>query len=310
MPIHSHLSGIYAAAITPLHRDYSPDIEAIPGFLKFLADRGCQGALLLGTTGEGPSFAAHERLAIFKAAQEARRTLPGFRLLGGTGTPSLEETIYLTKAAFETGLDGVVVLPPYYYRSASNDGLFEWFSKVIQRAVPDGGAFLGYHFPKMSGVPLSLELLARLKDTFNDRFAGLKDSSGDPVHVQRLKETFGNELVILNGNDSLLSLAMEAGGSGAITALANLLSPDLRRVWEAVPGSQEQKQAQARLNTARAVMDRYQPAPSILKALLARRHSFPLWTVRPPLLPLDPETADRAAREFAQLDRLETRTDA
>jgi 4-hydroxy-tetrahydrodipicolinate synthase len=310
MPIHSHLSGIYAAAITPLHRDYSPDLDAIPGFLKFLADRGCHGALLLGTTGEGPSFAAHERLAIFKAAQEARRTIPGFRLLGGTGTPSLEETIYLTQAAFETGLDGVVVLPPYYYRSASNDGLFEWYSKVIQRAVPEGGALLGYHFPKMSGVPLSLDLLARLKDTFQDRFAGLKDSSGDPEHVQRLKETFGNELVILNGNDSLLSLAMEAGESGAITALANLLSPDLRRVWEAVPGSQEQKQAQARLNAARAVMDRFQPAPSTLKVLLARRHPFPLWTVRPPLLPLDPETADRAALEFAQMDRLEARTDA
>jgi 4-hydroxy-tetrahydrodipicolinate synthase len=310
MPIHSHLSGIYAAAITPLHPDYSPDLQAIPGFLEFLAGRGCHGALLLGTTGEGPSFAAHERLAIFQAAQEARRTLPGFRLLGGTGTPSLEETIYLTQAAFETGLDGVVVLPPYYYRSASNDGLFEWYSKVIQRAVPKGGALLGYHFPKMSGVPLSLELLARLKDTFQDRFAGLKDSSGDPEHVQRLKETFGNQLVVLNGKDSLLSLAMEAGGSGAITALANLLSPDLRRVWEAVPGSQEQKQAQERLNAARAFMDRYPPAPSILKALLARRHSFPLWTVRPPLLPLDPETADRAAREFAQMDRLEARTDA
>ena len=310
MPIHSHLSGIYAAAITPLHPDYSPDLEAIPGFLEFLARRGCHGALLLGTTGEGSSFAAHERLAIFKAAQEARRTLPGFRLLGGTGTPSLEETIYLTQAAFETGLDGVVVLPPYYYRSASNDGLFEWYSQIIQRAVPKGGALLGYHFPKMSGVPLSLELLARLKDTFQDRFAGLKDSSGDPEHVQRLKETFGNQLVVLNGKDSLLSLAMEAGGSGAITALANLLSPDLRRVWEAVPGSQEQKQAQERLNTARAVMDRFPPAPSTLKALLARRHSFPLWTVRPPLLPLDPETADRAAREFAQMDRLEARTDA
>jgi 4-hydroxy-tetrahydrodipicolinate synthase len=148
MPIHSHLSGIYAAAITPLHPDYSPDLDAIPGFLEFLAGRGCHGALLLGTTGEGPSFAAHERLAIFKAAQEARRTLPGFRLLGGTGTPSLEETIYLTQAAFETGLDGVVVLPPYYYRSASNDGLFEWYSQVIQRAVPKGGPSWAIISPK------------------------------------------------------------------------------------------------------------------------------------------------------------------
>jgi 4-hydroxy-tetrahydrodipicolinate synthase len=298
MPIHSQLAGIYAAAITPLRADYSPDLEAIPGFLKYLAGRGCHGALLLGTTGEGPSFAAQERAAIFKVAEEARRSLPGFRLLAGTGTPSLEETILLTRAAFEAGMDGVVVLPPYYYRNAPMEGLFEWFSQVIQRSVPEAGALLGYHIPAVSGVPLVFELLARLKDTFPNRFAGLKDSSGDPQHVISLQESFGRELVVLNGNDRLLSLALEAGASGAITALANLLSPDLRLVWDSHPGSQEQKQAQERLTAARAVMDRYPPAPATLKALLARQHSFPLWTVRPPLLPIPPETTEQAAREL------------
>ena len=295
MPNHSHLAGVYAAAITPLRPDYSPDLQALHHFLKFLVERGCHGALMLGTTGEGPSFAAHERLAIFKAAQEARSSFPNFRLLGGTGTPSLEETIILTRAAFETGLDGVVVLPPYYFRDAPMEGLLKWFSEVIQQAVPEGGALLGYHIPAVSGVPLSFELLARLKDSFPDRFAGLKDSSGDPAHAQHLQGRFNNELVVLNGNDRLLSLALEAGASGAITALANLLSPDLRQVWENPPGSQEQRQAQERLNNAREIMDRYPPAPSTIKALLARQHSFPLWAVRPPLLPISPETVEQVA---------------
>jgi 4-hydroxy-tetrahydrodipicolinate synthase len=298
MPNHSHLAGVYAAAITPLHPDYSPDLEALPSFLKFLAGRGCHGALLLGTTGEGPSFAAHERLAIFKAAQEARRSLPGFRLLAGTGTPSLEETILLTRAAFEAGLDGVVVLPPYYFRTASMEGLFRWYSEVIRRSVPEEGALLGYHIPSVSGVPIPIELLARLKDSFQDRFAGLKDSSGDPEHAQRLQGSFGNDLLVLNGNDRYFSLALEAGASGAITALANLLSPDLRQVWENPPGSQERRQAQERLNAARQVMDRYPPTPSTLKALLARQFSFPLWAVRPPLLPISPETTEQVAREL------------
>lgn len=298
MPIHSHLAGVYAAAVTPLRPDYSPDLESLSHFLKFLAERGCHGALLLGTTGEGPSFAAHERLAILKAAQAARPSLPGFKLLAGTGTPSLEETVLLTRSAFEAGMDGVVVLPPYYFRNAPQEGLFKWFSEVIRRAVPEGGAFLGYHIPPVSGVSLSIELLARLKDTFYDRFAGLKDSSGDAEHAQRLQSSFGNELVVLNGNDRLFSLALEAGASGAITALANLLSPDLRQVWESPAGSHERGQAQERLNTAREIMDRYPPASSTLKALLARQHSFPEWAVRPPLLPTSPETAEQAAREL------------
>jgi 4-hydroxy-tetrahydrodipicolinate synthase len=93
----------------------------VPRLLDFLARRGCHGALLLGTTGEGPSFAPEERIAIFRAALEVQQTQPAFRLLAGTGTPSLEETIILTRAAFDLGMDGVVVLPPYYFRKITDN---------------------------------------------------------------------------------------------------------------------------------------------------------------------------------------------
>ena len=127
------LSGVYAAALTPLKSDSTPDSDHLPAFLAFLADRGCHGALIFGTTGEGPSFSPKERRVVFKAALKVRETYPDFRLLAGTGTPSLGETITLTKKAFDLGYDGVVVLPPYYFRTASDEGLYNWFEQVIRQ---------------------------------------------------------------------------------------------------------------------------------------------------------------------------------
>ncbi len=108
----SSLAGVYAAAVTPLKPDLSPDLDGIASLIQFFAQRGCHGVLLMGTTGEGPSFSLAERMQIFEAAASARQDFSGFRLLAGTGTPSLEDTIYLTKSAFALGFEGVVVLPP------------------------------------------------------------------------------------------------------------------------------------------------------------------------------------------------------
>jgi 4-hydroxy-tetrahydrodipicolinate synthase len=297
---YTHFSGVYAAAVTPLQLDYSLDLEGIPGLLAFLAKRGCHGALLLGTTGEGPSFAPDERTAILRAALQVRQVYPNFRLLAGTGTPSLTETQALTKAAFDLGVDGVVVLPPYYYRKVTDKGLFAWFSQVLRKVVPEGGALFGYHIPPVTGVPLSLDLLSRLKDAFPDRFAGIKDSSGDTVFGRQLGECFGRDLVVFTGNDRLFSQALDAQASGCITAMANVVSPLLRLVWEAYQNGQTTRVIQEQLSSARDVMDRYPPAAPLLKGLLAREHGFPAWAVRPPLVPMLPETIQQADRELAQ----------
>jgi 4-hydroxy-tetrahydrodipicolinate synthase len=295
------LSGVYAAVVTPLQPDYSPDLEGIPILLDFLARRGCHGALLLGTTGEGPSFSPQERSRILQAAVSIRHTYPHFRLLAGTGAPSLEETIDLTRAAFDLELDGVVVLPPYYYRKITDDGLFAWFSNLLPRAVPEDGLLLGYHIPSITGIPLSIDLLARLKDAFPTRFAGIKDSSGDPEHARQLGARFGSDLLVLTGNDRLFSLALDSHASGCITAMANLLSPELRLVWDSHQAGQPDLPAQARLAEARSILDRYPPMPAVIKALLARCHNLPHWPVRPPLLPLPARLIDTAQAEFTAI---------
>lgn len=300
MAIPSHLCGVFAAAVTPLNMDYSIAVDDFPILLSFLARRGCHGVLLFGTTGEGPSFSPAERLTVLRAARSVRQIHPEFRLLFGTGTPSLQETVDLTRDAFELGADGVVVLPPYYYRNVSEDGLYTWFSQVIRRAVPPGGSLLGYHFPKISGVPLTLNLLERLKSDFPERFAGIKDSSGDPEHARLLGQRFGKDLLVLTGNDSLFSTALENHACGCITALANLNSPDLRAVWDAWQSGDRTggAAAQARLNRARATLENYQPFAPSIKAVINHKHRFRRWAVRPPLLPLSLDAEKQLMREI------------
>jgi 4-hydroxy-tetrahydrodipicolinate synthase len=280
------LSGVYAAAVTPIQSDGSPDAEGINALLEFLANRGCHGVLILGTTGEGPSFSPTERAQIFKAAASARQSHPSLRLFAGTGTPSLDETIHLTRLAFSLEFDGTVVLPPYYFRKVSDDGLYAWFDSLIKQAVPSDGVLLGYHIPPITGVGFSLDLLSRLKDSHPDCFAGIKDSSGDPEFARQLGQRFGKELFVLTGNDRLFSLALQSNASGCITAMANLLSPALRQLWDAHQSGTPYTSLQETLSTARSILDRYPPMPPLLKSLLHTLHNLPLWPVKPPLMPL------------------------
>ena len=300
MPSQHPLAGVYAAAVTPL-RDSTLDLESVPALFTFLAGRGCHGAVLFGTTGEGPSFSPTERETLMRCAREARESMPGFRLIAGTGTPSLSETIELTKLSFDLGFDGVLVVPPYYFRKATDNGLFRWFSEVIEKAVPSDGFLLGYHFPNVAGIGLSIELLARLKEHFPSQFAGIKDSSHDANLARSLGERFGSDMVVLTGTDSYLHLAMQNKAAGCITAPANILSPDLRVVWEAMNQGQDSTEAQARVKAQRDILDKYPPFPPTLKALLHRLHGFPRWSVRPPLEPILQEMEERVVQEFEAL---------
>ena len=295
------LAGVFAAALTPLDQSYNPVLDEIPLLLDFLANRGCNGALLLGTTGEGPSFAPQERIKIWQAALSIHQVHPEFRLLAGTGTPSLQSTLELTRSAFDLGLDGVVVLPPYYFRKASEDGLFSWFKEVIRRSVPSDGAFFGYHIPGISGVPISLDLVSRIKDAFPKRFAGIKDSSSDRDHAKRLGERFGKDLMVFNGNDRFFQLALNNNASGCITAMANLFSPYLQRIWSAHHQGSIDPDAQSVLETARQIFDNYPPAPPLLKALLPYASDLPYWSVRPPLTPLSPARTARAINDIQDI---------
>jgi len=282
--------GVFAAALTPMKSDGSFDLDNLLPYLDFLAVRGCSGALLFGTTGEGPSFSPRERMALGRVALDIWKIHPEFMLLMGTGTPSLTETIELTRSAFDLGMQGVVVLPPYFNRKASDEGLYAWFSEVISKAVPEDGFMLGYHIPQMTGVPFSIPLLDRLKSTFPSRFIGIKNSWTEEEFARSVGDHFGADFVVMAGFDTLFQLTLSKHGSGCITASASLVSPLLRKVWDAVEHGQDPAAIQSELNRIRAIMDGCPPAPALIKGLLAYWHNFPLWNVCPPLMPVPQQT--------------------
>lgn len=293
------LSGVYAAALTPLAPDGAPDLAALTRLLDFLLKRGCHGVLLLGTTGEGPSFAPEERRAIWAAAAQWRAVRPGFRLLAGTGTPSLTETIDFNRVAFELGFEAAVVLPPYYFRNAGEDGLFAWFSRVIEESVPAERWLLGYHIPQVSGVPLPLTLLQRLAEAYPGRFGGLKDSSGDIQQAAAYAAGLPG-CAVLVGHDKLIASGMAAGAAGCITAGANLWSPQLRAIYDAHLAGEDSAALQAALDPRRAALDAYPPAPAYLKAMLRQLHGLDLGAVRPPLLDFSAEQAAAALAAYQE----------
>jgi len=297
------LAGVYAAAVTPLKDDSTLDLESVPILMRFLASRGCHGAVLFGTTGEGPSFSPSEREALMRSVRAYRHQLRGFRLIAGTGTPSLSETIDLTKLAFELGYDAALVVPPYYFRKATDAGLFTWFSEVIKKSVPSDKYLIGYHFPNVAGVGFSIDLLSRLKDAFPTQFAGIKDSSHDADLARNLGEKFGSDLVVLTGTDSYMKLAMENKAAGCITAPANLISLDLRDVWDLMNEGKDSTEAQARVTKKRHILEKYPPFPPTLKALLHRMHDLPRWAVMPPLESISMELEEKAVQEMTTVNQ-------
>jgi 4-hydroxy-tetrahydrodipicolinate synthase len=294
----SALSGVYAAAVTPVKADGDLDLGAFAPFLGFLASVGCHGALLLGTTGEGPSFSPAEREILWRAALQVREEYPDFRLLAGTGTPSLSESIDLTRLAFDLGFDGVVTVPPYYFRNATDEGLFEWFRRLIVAAVPRDGFLLGYHFPGVVGIGFSIDLLARLRDAFPIQFAGIKDSSHDREFAHALGERFTSDLAVFSGTDSLFSWALRNHAAGCITAPANLISPGLREIYDLMMAGKDATDVQAVVSRDRRILEEYSPFPPSLKALLHRLHGLPAWHVRPPLLDLPQDIEDQLVSAF------------
>jgi len=295
------LAGVYAAAVTPLDSASNLDLESVPDLMDFLGARGCHGAVLFGTTGEGPSFSPSEREALMRVAREYRDQNPDFRLIAGTGTPSLSETIDLTRLTFDLDFDAALVVPPYYFRKATDNGLFAWFSELIENAVPADKYILGYHFPSVAGIGFSVELIARLKDAFPTQFAGIKDSSHDADLARTLGEKFEHDLVVLTGTDTYLQMAMENNAAGCITAPANLISPDLRKVWDGLRAGQDTAEAQKRVNEQRHILENYSPFPPTLKALLHRLHGLPRWSVRPPLEDIPKDLEEKIIQQFEQV---------
>jgi len=290
---HLHPTGVFSAACSPVRADLTPDLPAFAAHCRTLLDEGCDGIALLGTTGEANSFSAAERRAMLEAVV-ADGTAPG-RLLPGTGVASFMETVELTRHALSLGVTTVVMLPPFYYKAVSDEGLFAAYAAIVERVADARLRVVLYHIPMFSAVPIPHAVIARLREAFPGVFVGLKDSSGDLANMVSLVEAFPG-FAVLAGADPLMLPLLRKGGAGCITATSNLVAPDLAFIFRnhADPAQAEAVEAaQARVVAARNRVSQFAQLPSI-KTLLARKTGHADWAnIRPPLLPL---TADEAVR--------------
>lgn len=292
------LAGVVPAIVTPLTEHDKPDIGNLQRHIETLATESCHGVLLLGTTGEGPSMNMTERELIIEAGLEAA---DGMFIMAGTGTSSLTETIMLTRRAYELGVDATVVVPPFYYKKVTENGLSLFYQRLIDEAVPDTGLLMLYHIPQVSGIPITFELLERLLAQAGDRVAGIKDSSGNLDHARELCHRFP-QLRVFVGNDRLLLKGLKAGAAGCITAGTNVLAPLAVAVYRAYQAGQDAEALQEPLTAARTILDQYQPFPPTCKSLLAARYGTSGWALRPPLTPLPNPDQETLYRELSKLD--------
>jgi 4-hydroxy-tetrahydrodipicolinate synthase len=288
-PSSLHPHGVFSAALTPLDPELAPDHARFVAHCRHLLDEGCDGVALLGTTGEANSFSAAERIALLEAVVAAG--ISPQRLLPGTGVAALSETVALTRHALSVGVDTVVMLPPFYYKGVTDDGIFASYSEVVQRIGDARLKVVLYHIPQMSAQPISHALIERLRAAYPSTFTGIKDSSGDFANMTAMVERFPGFSVLV-GADPLLLPLLRKGGAGCITATSNLVARDLAYVYKHFRDSDDDtalEAAQARIVKARELVSRF-PQMASLKALVAERTGHAGWQrLRPPLESLPPE---------------------
>lgn len=296
----SMLKGVIAAALTPLDKRGKPDITAYQEHLRSLQADGCQGVLLMGTTGEGPSFSAAERQDLFTAGREA---IQRAAVLACTSCASLPETIGLTRHAFEHGADAVTILPPFFFKGVDDKGLYSFYRQVLDEAVPEDGQILLYHIPQVTQVPISFDLIERLLKAAGGRVAGIKDSAGDLAHCRELCQSFPG-LRVFTGNDQFILEALQAGAAGSVSGVVNLFAPLAAAIYAAFERSDPAAAGwQQALTDVWAVLERYQPYPVLLKALASVRYQEPGWEqVRPPLVEMDAGSRQAMLAALAALD--------
>jgi 4-hydroxy-tetrahydrodipicolinate synthase len=282
--------GVNAAVLTPMRADLSPDLDRLARRCSHLFAHGCDNIGVLGTTGEANSFGISERLAILEGLLE--RGVPAERLLPGTGTTAITDSVLLTRRSAELGCRGVLMLPPFYYKNPSDDGLFAYFSEVINRV---GGAIRVYlyNFPQQSAVPFSLSLIGRMLRAFPGVIKGVKDSSGNFANSSAMVKEFAADgfEVYVGYDDGLLDI-LKLGGAGCITAAANMTSSVNAAVvahWNEPAGVE----AQRLLSALRKALTTAPTIPA-LRALVARAENDPAWLrLRPPHMPLSPDVAQK-----------------
>lgn len=275
--------GLWCAALTPLAADGGIDAGRLAVHVRRIFAAGVDGIALFGTTGEGQSFSLAERRAGLESLLAAG--IDPRRVMVGTGCAALPETIELTRHAVGCGCAGALVLPPFFFRSAGDDGVFACYTRLVEEVADDRLRVYLYHIPQMTGIGLSPAVIERLAAAWPRAIAGIKDSSCDLDHEQDILRRFPN-LDVFVGYEPHLPAAIAGGGVGTVCGIANVFPRTLRRLLDGADAAARAAEL-AKIERLVSLLDRYPLMPAF-KAIQAALTGDDGWrAVRAPLVALD-----------------------
>ena len=279
--------------MTPFKADLSPDPERLIAHCKWLLSQNC-GLAVFGTNSEANSMSAEERGTLLDSLVAAG--IDSARMMPGTGCCSFTETVQLTARAVNHGCAGVLMLPPFYYKQVGDEGLYRYFSEVIQRVGDPRLRIYLYHIPPVAMVGITPQLVERLLKAYPEVIAGMKDSSGDWNNTKTFLDAFAaSGFDVFVGSESFLLANMRYGGVGTISATANINPAAIHKLYSEwnQPGADPDGQ-QVKLDRVREVFAN-KSFPSMIAAMkqaIAISLNDPEWArVRPPLVELNAEQA-------------------
>ena len=290
------IRGVLAPVLTPFRADFSPDTERFIAHCQWLLAQNC-GLAVFGTTSEANSLSLAERSTLLDELLAAG--VDPSRMMVGTGCCSLTETVQLTAQAVKHGCAGVLMLPPFYYKGVSDEGLYRYFSEVVERVGDPRLRIYLYHIPPVAVVGITPGLVERLRKSYPNAIAGMKDSSGDWNNTKMFLDAFAQSgFDLFAGSESFLLANMRNGGAGTISATANVNSAAIHQLY-AEWRSADADQQQAKLNVVRDAFGKKYPMISALKQAITIYANDPGWAkVRPPLVELTVEQAKTLATEL------------
>jgi 4-hydroxy-tetrahydrodipicolinate synthase len=281
----ARIRGVLSPVVTPFDSALRPDAARFVRHCRWLLDQDV-GLAVFGTNSEANSMSVVEKIALLEALIAAG--VPPARLMPGTGCCALPDSIELTRRAVGLGCAGVLMLPPFYYKGVSDDGLFKSYAEIIERVADRRLRIYLYHIPPVSQIALSLALIERLLRAYPGTVAGIKDSSGDWSNTQALLQRFQAQVFdVFAGSETFLLATLRGGGAGCITATGNINPAPIAQLakrWQ----DADAEARQAALDQVRGTLQKWPMIPA-LKATIAHHARDAQWaTVRPPLVELTP----------------------
>jgi 4-hydroxy-tetrahydrodipicolinate synthase len=289
--------GVLVPVLTPFTANGEPDAGRFSAFCRWLLDQGANGLAIFGTTSEANSMSRSERMNLLDRLIEAG--IPAEKLMPGTGACAVTDAAELMRHAVGHGCAGVLMLPPFYYKPVSDDGIFAFVASAIDKVGSSALRVYLYHIPPVAVVGYSLDLVGRFLKAYPQTVVGLKDSSGDWNNTAALLDHYPG-FAVFPGSEVFLLDGLRKGAAGCITATGNINVPGIAKVYAHWQGAQADA-LQAEITQVRKTMQAYPMVPA-LKRVVAHFHNDPAWAaVRPPMLPLD---AAQSAALIADLARI------